>query len=160
MVDDRVAWFEQTGSPTLLLADRFELADSHAPGRLFANLELVSPAEGTTVGPLAPGAAIDVRLRVHNAGDTRWIAGAPGVRGSVVVGVVVCDAAGEVVKRDHERFPLPNDMNPVDRAEVAFTCHAPETPGRHRLRFDLVAEGVSWFESFGVRTVDVIVDVT
>jgi SAM-dependent methyltransferase len=159
MVDDRVAWFEQTGSPTLLLADRFELATSHAPGRLFANLEILSPAQGEVLGPVAPGAPIDIRLRVHNAGDTRFIAGAPGVRGSVVVGVVICDALGAVVKRDHERFALPRDLNPVERVDMTFTCHAPTQPGRHRLSFDLVCEGISWFESFGVRTVDLVVDV-
>jgi hypothetical protein len=50
-------------------------------------------------------------------------------------------------------------MNPVERTEVNFTCHAPKSPGKYRLRFDLVDEGISWFESFGVRTVDLPVEV-
>ena len=75
-------------------------------------------------------------------------------------GIVICDEAGEVLVRDHERFELPKDMNPVERTELSFTCHAPRAPGRYRLRFDLVDEGISWFESFGVRTVDLKVDVS
>ncbi len=154
MVDDRVAWFEQTGSPTLLLPDRFDLASSDAPGRIFANVSLVSPDASRPLGPLSPGQAIDVTLGLHNAGDTRWIKGAPGARGHVCVGVVICDAAGEVLVRDHERFEIPADMNPVERKEVTFTCHAPKEPGTYRLRFDLVNEGINWFESYGVRPVD------
>ena len=154
MVDDRVAWFEQTGSPTLLLADRFELATSLAPGHLFANLSLLSPAPDKPVGPVPPGAPIEVTLHLHNSGDTRWIKGAASVRGHVCVGVVICNETGEVLVRDHERFELPADMNPVDRREVTFTCHAPKEPGNYRLRFDLVDEGINWFESYGVRTVD------
>ena len=45
-------------------------------------------------------------------------------------------------------------MNPVERKEVTFTCHAPKEPGTYRLRFDLVNEGINWFESYGVRPVD------
>ncbi len=50
-------------------------------------------------------------------------------------------------------------MNPVERTELSLTCHAPRAPGKYRLRFDLVDEGISWFESFGVRTVDLAVNV-
>ena len=160
MVDDRVAWFEQTGSPTLLLTDRFELLTSEAPGYLFANLNLVKPGASTTLGPVSPGQGIDVTLQIHNAGDTRWIAGPAGVKGHVCVGVVICNDAGEVLIRDHERFELPKDMDPVERTELNFTCHAPRKSGKHRLRFDLVDEGISWFESFGVRTVDLPIEVS
>jgi len=160
MVDDRVAWFEQTGSKTLLLADRFELATSKAPGYLFANLTVSKPDVSKPIGPLPPGQAIDVTLQIHNAGDTRWIAGPAGIKGNVCVGVVICDEEGGVLVRDHERFELSQDMNPVDRTDLSFTCHAPRVPGRYRLRFDLVDEGISWFESFGVRTPDLPIEVT
>jgi hypothetical protein len=144
----------------LLLVDRFELQTSEAPGHLFANLNLVKPAASTALGPVSPGQGIDVTLQIHNAGDTRWIAGPAGVRGHVCVGVVICDEAGEVLIRDHERFELAKDMNAAERTEMSFTCHAPNAPGKYRLRFDLVDEGISWFESFGVRPVDLLVEVT
>jgi SAM-dependent methyltransferase len=160
LVDDRVAWFEQTGSPATLLADRFDLATSLAPDYLFANLKLIRPEADGMPGPVSPGQGIEVTLQIHNAGDTRWIAGPAGVRGHVCVGVVVCNEAGEVMVRDHERFELPKDMNPVERTELRFTCHAPREPGKHRLRFDLVDEGINWFESYGVRPLDLAVEVT
>jgi SAM-dependent methyltransferase len=160
LVDDRVAWFEQTGSKTLTLDDRFELATSESPGFLFANLEILAPPPEAPLGPLDPGAAIDVRLHLHNSGDTTWLKGAPGTRGRVCIGVVICDEGGKVLVRDHERFELPTDMSPVDRREIAFTCHTPKAPGRYRLQFDLVDEGITWFESYGVHTPHLSIQVT
>ena len=160
MVDDRVTWFEKVGSPTLLLPGRFELSTSLAPGYLFAILNLVSPGVGIVLKPLSPGQPVDITLGVHNAGDTRWIAGPAGVKGNVCVGVVVCSEAGDVLVRDHERFELPKDMNPGERSDVSFTCHAPQEPGKYLLRFDLVDEGISWFEWLGIRTVDLPIEVT
>ncbi|MEO5763056.1 MAG: class I SAM-dependent methyltransferase, partial [Vicinamibacteria bacterium] len=97
MVDDRVAWFEQTGSPTLTLLERFELASSLQPGHLLANLKVMTPEVDACIGPIAPNHPIKVTLLIHNAGDTRWIAGPPGVLGSVCVGVVVCDPSRNVL---------------------------------------------------------------
>jgi hypothetical protein len=60
--------------------------------------------------------------------------------------------------RDYERFALPKDLNPTERIEFTFSCHAPATAGKHRLRFDLVNEGINWFEHYGVRPVDLAVE--
>ena len=37
-------------------------------------------------------------------------------------------------------------------SEIPITLKAPETPGRYRLKFDLVSEGIDWFEQSGSRT--------
>ena len=36
--------------------------------------------------------------------------------------------------------------------EIPITVKAPETPGRYRLKFDLVSEGIDWFEQTGSPT--------
>ena len=159
LVDERVAWFGQVGSPALVLAERFEVSTSMNPGFLFASLSLLVPPPGTFIPSLSPGGCLSVTLSLQNQGDTKWIAGPPGIRGSVCIGVVVCDEAGGVLVRDHERFELPNDMNPAERTDLTFICHAPEEPGRYQLRFDLVDEGISWFESFGVQAVGFAIEV-
>jgi hypothetical protein len=33
--------------------------------------------------------------------------------------------------------------------EIPITVRAPETPGRYVLKFDLVSEGIDWFETCG-----------
>jgi hypothetical protein len=35
---------------------------------------------------------------------------------------------------------------------IPLTIKAPEHPGRYMLKFDLVSEGIDWFEACGSRT--------
>ena len=158
MVDERVAWFEQCGSQKLTLDQRFDLGTGHRPGFLFATLALLSPKVDDSRPKVPAGAPLSVTLELLNTGDTKWVAGPPGVRGSICLGVEVCDEHGALLVRDHERFALPNDVQAGERIEFTFTCHAPATAGRHRLRFDLVNEGIDWFDQYGVAPVSFAVE--
>lgn len=51
--------------------------------------------------------------------------------------------------RDHHRVALPGDVAPGTSIDVSFTCPAPDSPRTYLLKFDLVAEGVTWFEAAG-----------
>jgi len=44
---------------------------------------------------------------------------------------------------------LPTTITPGGWDDVAIDLRAPERAGEYRLRFDLVSEGVDWFESCG-----------
>jgi hypothetical protein len=158
MVDERVAWFEQCGSPKLTLDERFALDTGHEPGFLFASLAVLSPKAGEDGKPVAQGFPLRVTLELVNTGDTTWTAGPPGQRGAICLGVEICDEHGGLLVRDHERLALPQDVPPAGRLEFAFTCHAPSTPGKHRLRFDLVNEGIDWFDQYGVAPVSIPVE--
>jgi hypothetical protein len=70
----------------------------------------------------------------------------------VRLGAQLTDANGEVINRDHARAWLPVDLGPGRTAEVKIDVPAPEQPGRYGLKFDLVSEGVDWFESCGSPT--------
>ena len=43
-------------------------------------------------------------------------------------------------------------LQPGDPSEVPMTITAPATPGRYALKFDLVSEGIDWFEACGSQT--------
>jgi hypothetical protein len=147
MVDEFVAWFEQVGSKPLelpLSVDRPR--DSAAPGRLRAGQELLKPLPSR---PVKPGARLSLPLRLSNDGDTSWLAGPAGQRGAVSVGGHLLDAAGHLLAQDFFRSPLPRPVAPGETLEVTCAFAAPPLPGRHRLRVDLVAEGVTWFEHHG-----------
>ena len=47
------------------------------------------------------------------------------------------------------RAPGSRDAGPGTSADVAIEIPAPEQPGRYALKFDLVSEGIDWFEKCG-----------
>jgi hypothetical protein len=53
--------------------------------------------------------------------------------------------------QSHSRAWLPQTLGPGDRADVAVNS-APAEPGRYALKFDLVSEGIDWFERCGSPT--------
>jgi len=74
---------------------------------------------------------------------------ATGERGHVRLGIQLLDGEGRVVSRDFARVDLPGDVVPGASLNVTAVFAAPAHTGRFRLKFDLVAEGVTWFEPTG-----------
>jgi hypothetical protein len=74
-------------------------------------------------------------------------------RGVVRLGAQLTDAQGNLIERDYARAWLPADLEPGRSADVKIDIPAPAQPGRYGLKFDLVAEGIDWFESCGSPTV-------
>jgi SAM-dependent methyltransferase len=147
LFDERVAWFEQRGSPTVdvdLLVEGWP--DSLAPHRLGAHLELLAPLPQER---LPPGTPLPLRLRATNCGDTRWLTGSPAERGAVCLGVQLWDGAGGMLTRDYWRVPLPRAVDPGQAVEIEASIPGPPESGRFRLVFDLVAEQICWFEHHG-----------
>jgi hypothetical protein len=70
----------------------------------------------------------------------------------VRLGAQLCAADGTVINRDFARAWLPRALGPGDRADIAIEIPAPEQPGRYALKFDLVSEGIDWFEQCGSQT--------
>jgi hypothetical protein len=70
----------------------------------------------------------------------------------VRLGAQLCAADGTVIDRDFARAWLPHAVPGGARADVAIQIPAPSEPGRYALKFDLVSEGIDWFERCGSRT--------
>ena len=120
-------------------------ADSRRPETLLARYRrLDCPAR------LRAGVPTGFRARIQNTGQTRWLARTDdsGV-GQVRLGLSLLDAEGRLRQLDFGRCSLPGDIAPGE--EVSIDGHVPpiDAPGRYVLRFDLVAEGVSWFADRG-----------
>ena len=71
----------------------------------------------------------------------------------VRLGAQLVDGNGNLINRDHARAWLPVDLGPGRSADIKIDITAPEQPGRYALKFDLVSEGVDWFESCGSPTI-------
>jgi SAM-dependent methyltransferase len=97
----------------------------------------------------AAGGAAAFRLRVHNRGTTTWRVAGSDEPGHVMLGVQLLDVQQRLAARDHFRVALPSTVPPARDAMLAFECPMPAEAGTYHLKFDLVAEGVTWFEPAG-----------
>ena len=68
------------------------------------------------------------------------------------LGAQLCDAAGTVTHRDYARAWLPATLWTGCTTEVPIEVSTPESRGRYALKFDLVSEGIDWFEACGSET--------
>jgi SAM-dependent methyltransferase len=94
------------------------------------------------------GETISMSFIVKNVGEASWLETNSEIFGIVRLGSHLYDADGTLISIDFSRHDLPRRVEPDDTltitAEVSMT-----RPGRFRLAFDLVAEGVTWFENQG-----------
>jgi ubiquinone/menaquinone biosynthesis C-methylase UbiE len=88
---------------------------------------------------------VQVRVRLTNAGSTTWNEAS----GEVRLGVQLANAENHVIDRDYVRHPLPEFVRPGQQCEVEVPISLPHSSGSCRLKFDLVREGVHWFERAG-----------
>ena len=112
------------------------------------------------VEPVVPGAAAAMNVTVTNAGTATWrVQSASGI-GHARLGVQLLDADDRLAVRDYHRVALPHPVAPGETVTLSFQCPAPAEPGHYRLKLDMVAEGVTWFETIGSASISVPIDVT
>jgi hypothetical protein len=116
-----------------------------------ARIEVRSPRAGVPVRT-GPGHIVRVNARVWNKSQRPFAAQASYGRRFVRLGAQLCAADGSLIDRDYARAWLPETVLPGDAVEVPIEIPAPDTPGRYGLKFDLVSEGIDWFESCGSET--------
>jgi hypothetical protein len=98
---------------------------------------------------VAAGAAFTDTLRVVNTGSVVWKAKGRRFGGQVTCGLKVCAANGDVIREDLGRTPLPRDVAPGEAVVLNVTVAGDLAPGTYELRYDMVVEGVTWFELQG-----------
>ncbi len=95
------------------------------------------------------GKPTELRTVVRNLSTRPFPAQASYGRRLVRLGAQLCDKDRAVINRDFERAWLPGTLPPGGAADVSLRFTAPEEPGRYVLKFDLVSEGIDWFEACG-----------
>ena len=165
---DRLCW-ELTDHPENLFSRRFvpgspDLAGIQHEVWDHSNLGNAIPgatprAEIAVRGPLPAlpviaraGHKVTLKARVRNVSTRPFPAQASYGRRLVRLGAQLCDRDGTLIERDFERAWLPATLEPGDTTEIPITVTAPPRPGRYALKFDLVSEGIDWFEKCGSPT--------
>jgi hypothetical protein len=144
------------GSPTLT-AVQHEIWDDNNLGNAIPG---ATPRARIDVRALVPGVPLvaragqplAVRTRVHNLSTRSFPAQASYGRRLVRLGAQLCAADGTLINRDFARAWLPQPLGPGDRTDIAIEIPTPGEPGRYALKFDLVSEGIDWFERCGSPT--------
>jgi hypothetical protein len=98
------------------------------------------------------GRPTELRTLVRNLSTRPFPAQASYGRRLVRLGAQLCDRDSTVINRDFERAWLPSNVGPGETADVRLRFTAPARPGRYALKFDLVSEGIDWFEACGSPT--------
>lgn len=158
MVDEWVAWFEQSGSTVIeltLVVD--EYPDTRKPDRVEARIESPGSPRSFTV---KPGGPLSIPLHLTNLGNTTWRASTEGNVGSVALGGHLLDERGATVNWDLFRTRLGRDVAPKEGLDLECRLRGPAAPGRYRVRLDVVIEGLFWFEHRGSAPLEIAVDVT
>ena len=98
------------------------------------------------------GGALQVRTRVRNLSSRPFASRSSSGRRLVRLGAQLCAADGGLLDRDYARAWLPAHLEPGGVADVTIDVPAPAARGRFQLKFDLVSEGIDWFEACGSPT--------
>jgi hypothetical protein len=165
---DRLSW-ELTDHPENAYSRRFapgapdhaairhEIWDDSGLGNAIPGATPRARIDVRTLVPGVPllgrtGRSLRVRTRVHNLSARPFPAHATYGRRLVRLGAQLCDEGGALINRDFARAWLPETLEPGGALDVPIEIPAPERPGRYTLKFDLVNEGVDWFERCGSPT--------
>ena len=107
-----------------------------------ADISVVSENTGSE-----PSGIVTARVTLRNTGTASWPAFSDSGLGQVGIGVQLLASDGRILNRAFRRIPLSANVPPGGSQTVVATFLAPDEPGDYLLNFDLVAEGIKWFES-------------
>ncbi len=98
------------------------------------------------------GGTLTLTTQVSNLSSRPYPADASYGRRLVRLGAQLCSADGTTLNRDHARARLPHALEPGATVTIPIEVPTPDKRGRYALKFDLVYEGVDWFEACGSKT--------
>jgi SAM-dependent methyltransferase len=106
---------------------------------------------------IAHGTTLTLSFTITNTGNASWLHTNAEIFGIVRLGSHLYTRNGDLIELDYSRHDLPEAVHPGQ--SIVLTVDVPVAPpGAYRMAFDLVAEGVAWFENLGSKSV--AVDVT
>jgi len=108
---------------------------------------------------LEAGQALRLSVTITNTGKASWLNTNSQIFGIVRLGTHLYDGDGKLINIDFSRHELPVPVSPGETVTMSVEEYLPGS-GRYRLAFDLVAEGVTWFENVGSTPIVVTARIT
>ena len=136
--------FTPTGPPEVVPAKEVEKWWTGRPAEDVDGRAALDIVRGET--SVLAGATVQFDLDLANLGRSVWFASVPPHRGPPLHVAYHLEAAdGSAALWDGQRSALLSRVLPGERVRVGATVRMPSAPGRYKLTFDLVLEGVRWF---------------
>lgn len=104
------------------------------------------------------GEKLRLSFQLTNTGSAAWLHENFQIFGIVRLGSHLYDGGGNLITVDFSRHGLPVRVGPGERIPLDIDLELPGE-GSYKLSFDMVAEGVTWFENVGSKPVDLSVRV-
>ncbi|MEW6363606.1 MAG: radical SAM protein [Acidobacteriota bacterium] len=98
---------------------------------------------------LEAGRPVTLWIKVRNVGTRPWPNVTPTGSRFVRLGAQLLDHQRSLLDRDFARAFLPSVVKPAETVPIPLTLTPPPAPGQYVLKFDMVCEGVGWFEDGG-----------
>jgi len=119
-----------------------------------ARIDVRPPVPGLSMLPIRAkaGKPAKVRTRVHNLSARTFPIDTTYGRRTVRLGAQLCDEQGQLINLDFARADLPRPLEGGAAADIDIELPPLAAPGRYTLKFDLVSEGIDWFERCGSPT--------
>jgi SAM-dependent methyltransferase len=124
-------------------------ADTFLPAHQLGGRLRARIAPERTASVVRAGQPFTDRLRIENVGTVTWKARGRRFGGQVTLGLKVCTTDGEIVREDLGRTPLPHDVAPAAEVTLDIGVDGVLPAGHYHLRYDMIVEGVIWFEFDG-----------
>ena len=96
-----------------------------------------------------PGHPKSIRVRVKNTGGAPWPDHTSSGRRLIRLGAQLHDGEKNLMELNYARAFLPHPLNDGQSAVINMELPEISRPGNHWLKFDMVCEGVDWFEPAG-----------
>jgi SAM-dependent methyltransferase len=123
--------------------------DSLLPAEQLKSLLRAEISAVQSLANIRAGTTFTDTLRIENRGSVIWRATGRRFGGQVTCGLKICNSSGDVLREDLGRTPLPHDVAPGESILLNVSVPGELPPGHYELRYDMVVEGVIWFELDG-----------
>lgn len=107
-----------------------------------------------------PGFHPSITVVIRNQGNVAWPNVPSGSTNFVQLGIQLLDSEKRLIDRDFIRKPLKYALNPGGEEEINLSLPLPDKDGIYYLLFDMVNEGISWFELLGSNPAIARVEIT
>ncbi|MCR4431966.1 MAG: hypothetical protein NUV45_13230 [Tepidanaerobacteraceae bacterium] len=103
-----------------------------------------------------PGEKLILPLDIKNTGTMSWLSDG---KNSINLSYHILDENKKMILNDGERTAIPGSVKSGEAVQVNAQVKAPEKAGIYYIEFDMVHEGVTWFEQKGSKTLTVRLEV-